>query len=118
MFVFYKEDVSAYFACDYDLRNTGELSTQHDLSLEDHSKLEVCEVRLAVEFLKSMGEQLSYTLDDSRHKIASRFIIVDHEMIEQYWCKYNSSLDKYLHFGKYEQMSFLDWLNYFNDHKV
>ena len=113
-----KDDVISYFACEYDLRSTEQLSIAGSRSIKDHSTLEVCEVRLAVQFLKSKDEQLLYTIEDSKTKISSRFIVIDHEMIEQYWCKYSSNIDRYASFGKYEEMSYLDWLSVYNDPKT
>ena len=111
----YLDDVISYFDCEYDERTTSELQNVTHRSLEDHSRLEVCEVRLAVEFLKAKGEKLQYTIEDSKAKIGSRFIVIDHEMVDQYWCKYTAQIDRYKSMGRYERICHLDWISFQND---
>lgn len=86
-----------------------------NLTQGEFSRLRICEMYLTSEFLKNIGRELKWTLEDSWRAMAEHFIVVDQASIDLYWNKYNKHKEsRYLKYGAMlnnREMSFLEWFN-------
>jgi hypothetical protein len=75
----------------------------------------VYEVYLCTEFLKSIGRDITYTLEDSFQVFKNHFVVIDQAAIKLYWKKYTLNADRYAGFGFFDpELSFYDWLTLYN----
>lgn len=71
----------------------------------------VCEVYFCTEFLKSIGRDIPFTLEDSFRALREHFVIIDQAALKLYWHKYTLNDDRYTGFGFFDpELSFNDWL--------
>ena len=92
---------------DDDIRQAG-------TSLRAEAEWRVCEVYLATEFLKRVGRELQWSLEDSWNAFRDHFCIVDREHLDLYWPKYTSREYRSLSYGKNQscqELSFGEWLH-------
>lgn len=86
-----------------------------NLTQGEFSRLRICEMYLTSEFLKNIGRELKWTLEDSWQAMVDHFIVVDQQSIDLYWHKYNKHKEfRYLKYGAIlnnREMSFLEWFN-------
>lgn len=86
----------------------------------EYSKQRVCEVYLMTEFLKSIGHEPKWTIKDYWNVLKERFIIVDSNILDLLWPKYNEMEDRWnfasspftstLENSTNQQFTFSDWL--------
>lgn len=86
-----------------------------NLTQGEFSRLRICEMYLTSEFLKNIGRELKWTIEDSWQAMADHFIVVDQQSLDLYWHKYNKHKEfRYLKYGAIlnnREMSFLEWFN-------
>ena len=86
-----------------------------NLTQGEFSRLRICEMYLTSEYLKNIGRELKWTLEDSWQAMADHFIVVDQTSLDLYWHKYNKHKEfRYLKYGAIlnnREMSFLEWFN-------
>jgi hypothetical protein len=86
-----------------------------ELTQGEFSRLRICEMYLTSEFLKNIGRELKWTLEDSWQAMADHFIVVDQVSLDLYWHKYKKHKEfRYLKYGAIlnnREMSFLEWFN-------
>jgi hypothetical protein len=74
-----------------------------------------CEVYLATEFLKAVGHELKWTLEDSWDVFARRFCVVDTDGVDLFWPKYNRleypSRTYERTRNSFQELTFRDWVN-------
>lgn len=83
------------------------------------SRLRLCEVYLATEFLKKIGREVSWSLKDSWQVFADHFCVVDKEQLDILWPKYNRLEYPYQTYiiasNSKKELTFRDWINvYYN----
>lgn len=75
------------------------------------SRWRVCEVYFCTEFLKSIGRDITFTLEDSFRALREHFVVIDQAALKLYWHKYTLNDDRYAGFGFFDpELSFNDWL--------
>lgn len=80
-----------------------------------HAKWRVCEVYFCTEFLKRLGRQIEFTLDDSFDVLGKHFVIIDKDAIRIYWHKYTLNADRYANDDLFDpEVTFNDWLMLYN----
>jgi len=89
--------------------------TSEPKTMKEFANVRICETYLTTEFLKSIGETLDWTLQDSWRKYADHFVIVDQTALGLYWFKY--AKHKAVRFEQYsdvkntQELTFVEWLN-------
>jgi len=95
--------------------------TERTNTIREFCNLNMCEVYLATEFLKTIGHELKWTLNDSWQVFADNFCIIDKESLDVYWMKYSRHKEyRYLVYNKeslFSEMSFRDWFNLYYSYK-
>jgi hypothetical protein len=82
-----------------------------DITWRQASRLRTSEVYFCTEFLKSIGRNIEFTLEDSFRVYAEHFVIIDQSALRLYWHKYTLNLDRYAGYGFFDpELSFNDWL--------
>jgi len=75
----------------------------------------LCEVYLATEFLKSVGRDIAWTVEDSWDAFRDHFVVVDEESLDLYWYKYARMREyrypQYDTIKNNQQLSFREWFN-------
>jgi len=116
MFVYgHVDDMWLYWNVDLDDRKfTEDEVNVAGASIESFSRLRICEVYLATEFLMKVGRTINWTLEDSWSAFADNFCVIDSEQIDLYWNKYNQREYRWLGYDdsqKFQQINFREWLN-------
>ena len=80
----------------------------------EYSKKEIVEVYFMTNFLRRMGWEIQWTLENYRSALANYFVVVDASSIDLYWPKYSSRehLWRNYDFSLLEPVYFSDWLQY------
>ena len=106
------EDMELFWSAAPDIRP---YKDNPDFTQGEFSRLRICEMYLTSEFLKNIGRELKWTLEDSWQAMADHFIVVDQASIDLYWHKYKKYKEfRYRKYGAIlnnREMSFLEWLN-------
>lgn len=106
------EDMELFWSATPDIRS---YAPKPNISQGEFSRMRICEMYLTTEFLKNIGRELKWTLEDSWRAMADHFIVVDQTSIDLYWHKYNKHKEfRYLKYGTIlnnREMSFLEWFN-------
>jgi hypothetical protein len=84
------------------------------------SEFPICEKKLTVHFLESIGRTLTWTFADSQQSLADHFCVVDADDLDLYWHKYARLREHRRRF--YDQsdfwekhrLSFAEWLNIYS----
>ncbi len=102
-------DMELYFSPEEDTR-----TTPHFHNIKSWSEDRLCEVYLSTTYLEKIGRKLTFTLEDSWKVFAEHFCIIDSQMIDIFWYKYEYW--KEYHDLTYETMkndqelNFREWL--------
>lgn len=79
----------------------------------------LCEVYLATEFLKKVGRELKWTLEDSWQAFADNFCVIDENSLDVYWYKYARMKEhRYIRYNSErndQEMTFLEWFNLYSN---
>lgn len=90
-------------------------------SQEKFSRMRVCEVYLVTEFLKKIGQDTLWTLEDSWKTFAGHFCVVDKESLDLFWPKYNRLEYPRVTYRRgdwsVQEMTFRDWVQIYSDLK-
>ena len=113
------EDLLLYWSTDLDMRIFSQEEIRRFNTPRKWAKCRLCEVYLATEFLKKVGHDLKWTLEDSWLAFARYFCVVDKEQLDMFWPKYNrleypSRTYKRLT-NSFQELSFRDWLNIYRN---
>ena len=112
------EDMQLYWSADLDSRRfTDEQIRDAIASIGNWARWRVCEVYLATEFLKKVGHELRWTLEDSWTAFRHHFCIVDHEQLDLYWPKYSRQEHRWrnYHCPATAELNFREWLNIYSN---
>ena len=109
------DDMLNYWDANLDNReNIKEVITKSHVHPYEFAKFNVCEVYLTTLFLKRIGVEINWTLDDSLEKFAKHFCIINQETLDLYWGKYTSIEHRWKEYGNninyFEELTFNDWL--------
>jgi WavE lipopolysaccharide synthesis len=108
------DDMLTYWGVDLDDRleipNGTGLSTARE-----YSKKEIVEVYFMANFLRRIGWEIQWTLENYRSALANYFVVIDALSIDLYWPKYSSREHLWRNYGfsLLEPISFSDWLHYY-----
>lgn len=111
MFVFGEvEDVYKFF-------NVPEVSCLEDEFIYpkdqvEYSKLRPGEIYFTTNYIESLGYELKWTIHDSDYYRNSLFIVIDDEMVDLFWPKYNNYEHKFRQYGSNRdlfQCTFSEW---------
>jgi hypothetical protein len=114
------DDLLLYWGVDLDERrfNDKEISMAN-CSIKNWAEWRVCEVYLITEFLKKIGRRLEWTLEDSWKVYSDHCCIVDKEILDLYWYKYERRKEyRYLCYDSIRanhELNFREWLNLHNN---
>jgi hypothetical protein len=106
-------DIKKYFSVNLDLRENMFYKPLNKLTLREYANYNLCEIYLATNYLKLIGEELSWTLSDSFLKLKNHFCIIDQNSIDLYWEKYSMleyRFKIYKDINLMEELTFNDWL--------
>ena len=82
-------------------------------------KIGVSELYLSTRFLKKVGREIKWTLEDSWQAFADNFCVVDASSLDLYWYKYARMKEyKYLKYAEMkndQEMTFLEWFNLYSN---
>jgi hypothetical protein len=84
-----------------------------NVSISDYAKLRLAETYLCTTFLDKIDYSYNFTLSDSWNVYRDIFIIVDHSILDLFWNKYETHIEKrfdYYSPHSYQLMKFTDWL--------
>jgi hypothetical protein len=88
MFQFAQTDqLLKYWSVPYDSRNISELP-QESLSLRQWSMNEMCEVYVCANYLRRLGYQLDFTMEQNLSFFRDLFILIDSTHVDLIWNKY------------------------------
>ena len=80
------------------------------------AKKNVFELYLVTNFLKAIGREVQWTLEDSWDVFAKHFIVVDKEDLDVYWPKYTNKEFRWVDYDAIrgtQELNFREWLNLF-----
>lgn len=85
----------------------------------EQMKVGLCEVYLAIQFLKKVGKNIDWTLKDSWQAYADNFCIVDKQSLDVYWYKYARMKEyRYVRYGAArndQEITFTEWFNIYTN---
>lgn len=105
-------DLDKYWNIKLDNRTVLKQDTQN-LTIEQLCQLNVGETFYCTSYLKKLNEDTPITLENHIRILKKFFIIIDHELIDLFWHKYDRFKEhKHRTYGKnlHELYSFADWL--------
>lgn len=110
------DDMLLYWGVDLDLRKFTDIEiSRASRSIKNFAEWGVCETYFEIEFLKKIGRELKWTLEDSWKAYSEHFCIVDKEILDLYWYKYERRKEyKYLCYDSIranQELNFREWLN-------
>jgi hypothetical protein len=114
MFLFgHIDDLTMYWNADLDERAKGINEPFNYL------KVALCEVYLVTKFLKNIGREVRWTLEDSWKVFAEHFCVVDESSIDIYWYKYARMREyRYRNYTVEKEkmeLTFPDWLRLYTN---
>lgn len=107
------DDMATYWATELDRRveipGGAEATTPRE-----YSKKEIVEVYFMVNFLRRIGWEVQWTLDNYRLALAKHFVVIDSSSIDLYWPKYSAREHLWRGYtpSLLEPVTFSDWLSY------
>lgn len=105
-------DMQDYWDSQYDMREI--LSVEHDkLSIVEYGRIRLAETYLCTNYLLKKGYILKWSIEDSWRVYTDLFCVVDAEMFDLFWFKYDWRIEKHFHYFKFNTMQclkFSDWL--------
>lgn len=116
MFIYgHIDDVDLYWDCPLDQRvfKPEELN-KGGTALNNYDPLRVCEAYLLTEFLKKLGREFKWSLEDSWNILKDHFCVVDAAQLDLFWPKYVRREYRWLKYEdrhNFEELSFREWLN-------
>ena len=113
------EDMNHYWNIELDPRSAEDPSfAPHTKNISEYIRCRICEVFLATNYLKKMGEEIQWTMADGWKQYVDYFSIADRSTIDLYWFKYDKHKEyrKTRYDGDFvnEEFSFTDWLKLYN----
>jgi len=112
-------DMLAYWDSEFDSREI-QKAEYESLSIIDYAKVRLAETYLCTNFLQKKGYPIKWTLEDSWKVYSEIFCIVDAEMFDLFWFKYDWRAEKRFEYYKSNTMQclkFSDWLEIRNNFK-
>lgn len=106
------DDMYTYWNALFDHRNKN-IKFDSNISIRDYAKLKLAETYLCTTFLDKIEYSYNFTLSDSWNVYRDIFIIVDHSILDLFWNKYETHVEKrfdYYFPHSYQLMKFTDWL--------
>jgi hypothetical protein len=114
MFQFGKTDqVLKYWESPFDMRQKS-LNPDSQISLREYSKNEICEVYLCTNYLRNLGFQLDFTMEQNLGFFRDLFIVLDASYVDLLWNKYTFSEDRWATPSfphKFQEWNFALWSN-------
>lgn len=112
MFLFgYIDDVIKFWSCEFDYRT--ELTTHKNMY--ECCKNCIPEIYFTTEYLKKIGHQCEWTLEDSWLVYSRYFCIIDSIVVGMYWPKYSNKINRWRNFfghrPEMEELTFKEWIN-------
>lgn len=110
------DDMMLFWGCAHDSREFPAILPAR--TIRDWLAYRVCEVYLVTEFLKAIGREPEWTLEDGWQVYADHFCIVDQESLDLYWPKYGRHLAQralsYDRVRNNEELTFREWFNLYS----
>ena len=108
------EDMATYWGTELDRRIEipgGAAAT----TPREYSKKEIVEVYFMVNFLRRIGWEVQWTLENYRSALAQHFVVIDSSSIDLYWPKYSSREHLWRGYtpSLLEPVTFSDWLMFY-----
>ena len=117
------DDMQILWDCPLDSRPADELQKMIDLttSMEEFSRVNICEVYLTTNFLEKVGRKLLWTYTDSYDAIAEHFCIVDTTALDLYWPKYTRNEYRWRSYNSsrladFDELDFKAWSRLYTGH--
>lgn len=110
-------DMLDYWDSEFDPRNI-EKREYENLSILNYAKMRFAETYLCTNYLLKKNYHLSWSLEDSWKVYSEMFCIVNAEMFDLFWFKYEWRVEKRFNFYKFNTMQclqFTDWLEIKNN---
>jgi len=106
-------DLITYWNISLDNRNIDRKEISN-LTIYELAKLNVAETFYCTHYLNKLGFQTPISINNSWKSYREYFIVIDHQLIDLFWYKYNrtSERHKYYHEHNFELFGFSDWLKY------
>ena len=117
MFLFgHIDDMLLYWSAKHDNRLGLEKMIR---TVQDLNDAKVSESYLCSEFLKAVGREVTWTIEDSWAAYADHFCIVDRQSLDLFWYKYNSyqeySATRYDGITNSQLLTFAEWFNLYSN---
>ncbi|AKL98630.1 WavE lipopolysaccharide synthesis family protein [Endomicrobium proavitum] len=111
MFLFgHVDDVLKFWSCGFETRD----KLPSCKSLKEFAQLRPSEIYYTTEYLKKLGHNIKWTLEDSWRCYAKYFCIVDAGSVGLYWPKYSNLSNRWRNFyGEHpdlEELTFKEWV--------
>jgi hypothetical protein len=106
------DDMLIYWNALLDKRDKN-IKFDSNISIKEYAQLKLAETYLCTTFLDKINYSYNFTLSDSWNVYRDIFIIVDHSMVDLFWNKYETHVEKrfdYYFPHSYQLMKFTDWL--------
>ena len=88
-------------------------------TVQDLNDAKVSESYLCSEFLKAVGREVTWTIEDSWAAYSDHFCIVDRQSLDLFWYKYNSyqeySATRYDGITNSQLLTFAEWFNLYSN---
>ncbi len=115
------DDMLLYWGADLDIR--APFSIDDTLSGREITKLRIAEIYIVTEFLKKLGHELRWTIQDYWQILADHFCIIDSQSIDLYWHKatqHKFRENKFINYDGENNMrglTFREWINLYSNLK-
>lgn len=115
MFMFgLMDDMVGYWSAPLDMRSRKEILFKPNMSMIEYSKFNICEVYLMTNYLKNIGYEINWSLEDSFEVYSKYFAVVDAHSIDLFWNKYTFKEFRWMNYftpdENFSEMTFLYWL--------
>lgn len=110
------DDMETYFDAKHDARKSVSAQELNKIkTVRQLAKVRWGETYLSVSFLRKVGREIKWTLADSWQAYAEHFCVVDQNIFDIYWPKYNCPLE-YRHLNyecvtNKQELTFREWIN-------
>ncbi len=112
------DDMILYWNADHDTRVPSYDPTKK-VTVDDFAHYRACEIYLCTEFMKKIGKEPKWTIEDSWKTFAAIFCVIDHSSIDIFWPKYTRHVEfRNLYYASshtHQLLKFSDWLSFYND---
>jgi len=115
------DDMLLFWGADLDIR--APFSIENTLSGREIAKLRIAEVYIVTEFLKKLGHELQWTIQDYWQILADHFCIIDSQSIDLYYHKaarHKFKENKFINYDGENNMrglTFREWINLYSNLK-